>query len=78
MTSNNPKQEKKPCYGCKGLTERNEIFLECFSCDGDGYVESDDWQDNGRLVACHECVGKGGVVRNTFYCCQECRDYSIE
>lgn len=66
--------ERKPCYGCGGMTGKNEIFLTCFRCDGEGYYESDDWQDFGALARCHECLGKGGRTVQTYYCCQECRE----
>ena len=33
---------------------------ECHDCGGDGFVESDDWQDLAELFPCSTCQGQGG------------------
>jgi hypothetical protein len=32
----------------------------CWECGGDGWVESDDWQDYGEEYMCSVCRGNGG------------------
>lgn len=41
---------------CDGCYEGSH---ECYECGGDGYIESDDWQDFGALVKCPICFGRG-------------------
>ena len=36
------------------------VFSECYDCGGDGWVESDDWQDFGELMRCGTCQGETG------------------
>lgn len=38
---------------CNGETH------SCYDCGGDGYVESDDWQDDEVEFECSTCNGTG-------------------
>jgi DnaJ-class molecular chaperone len=38
---------------------------ECYECGGDGFVESDDWQDWGEEYECDVCNGCGFIKKVT-------------
>jgi len=36
------------------------VYEDCDYCGGEGYNESDDWQDDDRLIRCDVCRTRGG------------------
>ena len=46
------------CPSCRCCTQD---WCDCCDCGGEGYVDDhDDWQDDGDVVRCGTCWGRGG------------------
>ena len=45
------------CQRCKCCSLTRE---DCDACGGDGFVESEDWQDYGEMFPCGTCAEQGG------------------
>lgn len=52
------------CEKC-GSTER--VYRDCWNCDGEGYVEDPDWENETGVERCHHCDGHGG-----YFLCANC------